>query len=307
MPLFFLISGIFAAPALVRPWPSLWRSRVAPLCYLLVLWTTIDTLVLQLTPKFATVIAHSPRDLLEQVTTRPGILWYLLALPVYVLVARATRSFPWAALLAALALYLVVNLGIVPTERHQTSLAANLVWFLLGTRLDALRVRSRLAGVPAALPAVLLVVFALAAWLRMGLIADPQDGAAVIATLAVGALGVVSGLTVAGSLARGSRLGAAVAAVGHRTLAVYVMHLPLVALAHFAMVELLRGPAAPVADSPVLMAAYPAAMTAAVVSACLLLHRVLLAQGCWWLFAAPWQPPRAARIAAAVPRHRRER
>jgi threonine dehydratase len=68
MPLFFLISGLFAARQLDRPWPRVWSDRVAPLLYLFVLWTLVHTLVLRLAPGFDTAVAHSPGELLVQLT-----------------------------------------------------------------------------------------------------------------------------------------------------------------------------------------------------------------------------------------------
>jgi uncharacterized membrane protein YcfT len=63
MPLFFTISGLFAAGAVSRPWPVLLRSRVAKFCYLYAMWLVIHTVVLSFVPDFKTDRARQRRRL----------------------------------------------------------------------------------------------------------------------------------------------------------------------------------------------------------------------------------------------------
>ncbi|WP_170981516.1 acyltransferase family protein [Nocardioides dongxiaopingii] len=284
MPLFFLISGLFAARQVQRPWPEVWRRRVAPLVYLFVLWTLVHTVVLQATPGFDTAIADGPCALLVQLSVTPGNLWYLLALALYVAVARATRSVPHWALAGALVLSAVASAGLVPTPGNRAGLLVNMVWFLLGVRAGRPAARVPAVGQLArARPRVVLAVvavFAGAAGLWQALDADAWVGVRPV----LGLLGILAGVAAAGVLARTSA-GPALAALGRRTLPVYVLHLPLVALVHLAAADLVVGP---VARSLPLAVLYPVLVSAVVVVACLALHRLAGALGAWWLFTAPW-------------------
>ena len=57
MPLFFAISGMFAAGAVSRSWRVLARSKVAKFGYLYAVWLLIHTAVLTLVPDFDTARA----------------------------------------------------------------------------------------------------------------------------------------------------------------------------------------------------------------------------------------------------------
>jgi uncharacterized membrane protein YcfT len=277
MPLFFFISGLFAARQLDRPWSRVLSRRVGPLLYVFVLWTLVQAIALRAAPGFDTEVPHGPGQLLVQLTVTPGNLWYLGALAAYVVVARATRSVPHWALALALVLSTAAAAGLVPTPGNRYSLLTNLVWFLLGTRLaDLPRVDRRVA-------AALVGAFVIGAALWQLLDADRWLGVRPV----LGLLGIAAGGTVATLLSQVPRLGPALAALGQRTLPVYVLHLPLVALAHLASTRLVTGRLAGSSD---LALAYPAALTALVLGACLALHRLLVAAGGGWLFTAPWLP-----------------
>jgi threonine dehydratase len=289
MPLFFLISGLFAARRLERPWAQVWTGRVAPLLYLFVLWTLVQTLVLQLTPGFDTAIAGSPGELLVQLTITPGNLWYLLALASYVVVARATRRAPHWTLGAALLLSAVAAAGWVATPGNRYGLLTNLVWFLLGTRLPHLtRAVSRLTRPTPAVLVAAVGAFAVAAGAWQVLGADEWFGVRPV----LGGLGIAAGLTVAATLARAARIGSALAALGRRTLPVYVLHLPLVAVVHLGSVHLV-GEGSSLARAVPVAVAYPVLVTTLVLAVCLGVHRAATRLGGGWLFEAPWQRPAA--------------
>lgn len=284
MPLFFLISGLFAARQLTRPWREVLVRRVAPLVYLFVLWTLIHTVVLQLTPGFDTAVASGPLELVEQLTITPGNLWYLLALPAYVAVARLTRARPHAALAAAAVLSAVAAAGLVATPGNRYGLLTNLVWFLLGTRVTHLPDRVRRWVVPARADLVVAAVlaFALAAAAWQVLDADAWFGVRPV----LGLLGIAAGAGVAVLVSR-TRVGAPLARLGRLTLPVYVLHLPLVALLHAGTQQWI-GEDSAASRSLLLAAAYPLVSTALVVVACLLLRRLLVDAGAGWLLEAPW-------------------
>jgi hypothetical protein len=75
MPLFFTVSGVFAAPAVARPWRAVALSRVAGPYYLYGLWLMVHTLVLTATPGFPTLYAETVPQLLAQLTVTPTDLW----------------------------------------------------------------------------------------------------------------------------------------------------------------------------------------------------------------------------------------
>lgn len=285
MPLFFLISGLFAARRLDRPWRDVLSRRVGSLVYLFVLWTLVHTVVLQLTPGFDTAVADSPLDLLVQLTITPGNLWYLLALAAYVVVARASREVPHWALAGALLLSAIAYAGLVPTPGNRAGLLTNLVWFLLGTRVVHLPTPARRLLVPTGRRVVVLcvVVFAVAAAAWQALGADRWVGVRPV----LGLLGIAAGAGIAVLVSR-TRIGDPLARLGRQTLPVYVLHLPLVALVHLTSSRLVDDGSA-ASRSLALAVVYPVVVTAAVAAVCLALHRLLTASGARWMFEAPWE------------------
>jgi uncharacterized membrane protein YcfT len=292
MPLFFVISGLFAARQLDRPWRQVLTGRVAPLLYVFVLWTVVHSAVLQATPGFDTAVANGPLDLLVQLTITPGNLWYLLALASYVVVARGTRAHPHLTLAGALLLSAVASTLAPSLPGNRYGLLANLVFFLLGTRLTHLRV----PGQRWLLTLTAGFVVAAALW-QLQVLGNSWFGFRPV----LGLIGLSAGATASMGLARLPRVGPVLAALGRQTLPIYVLHLPLVALAHLVSVHAVSGRAA---GSLVLAASYPAVLTAVVVITCLALHRLLVAVGAGRLFTAPWLSRQPVRATAAAERRR---
>nr|WP_272917645.1 acyltransferase [Nocardioides flavescens] len=280
MPLFFAISGFFAARRLERPWRSVLARRVAPLLWVFVLWTLLQTAVLQAVPGFDTAIARTPAELAEQLTVTPGNLWYLLALAAYVAVARATRRRPVLALAAALALSAVAAAGWVPTPGNRYGLLTNLPFFLLGVQLARHPDVVRRHATPAR-GAALVAAYVVGAGLWILLDADTWLGV----RPGLGLLGAGAGAVLAVTLSRVPAVGAALATLGRRTLPVYVVHLPLVAFVHLASARLVP------TGSTVVAVVYPLLVTALVLAASLALHRLAVRLGGRWLFEAPWLRP----------------
>ena len=94
MPLFFAVSGFFAVRAVQRPWSALVRTKVAKFYYLYVIWLVVHTVVLAFVPDFATERANGPLKFLAQLTITPSNLWYLYALALYFVIAKAARQVP---------------------------------------------------------------------------------------------------------------------------------------------------------------------------------------------------------------------
>jgi uncharacterized membrane protein YcfT len=136
MPLFFTISGMFAAGAVDRPWRVLGRSKVARFLYLYVVWLVVHTVILAFVPDFDTARATSVTGLLAQLTITPSNLWYLYALALYFAVAKTVRRLPTALVLgAALVLSAVAYSGLLETPGDRGGVYRNLVFCLGGLRL----------------------------------------------------------------------------------------------------------------------------------------------------------------------------
>ncbi len=299
MPLFFVVSGMFAAAALHRPWRTFGRARIARHLWLYVLWLLVHTALFAATPGFPTDSARTPAELLTQLTVTPSNLWYLPALALYAAIARLTRRLPAALVLApALALSAATSGGLLDAPGNRAGLYANLVFFLAGVhgrplveRLAAAATGRRLVLWGAAFAAALAATTALPVpWARPG----------------VSVLAVAWGVTGAALLARtgppgrpgrvAARAADGLAGLGRRTLPVYVLHMPVVAVLDLA----LRGPVSGAGAAVQVIAAgvLPVVLTVGVVWACLAAHDGLRRSGPAWLFDLPG-------AASAQGRHRR--
>lgn len=305
MPLFFALSGMFAARAVMRPWPSVVRARVARFAYLYVLWLLLHTAFFRLTPGFGAAVVRSPAQLLEQLTISPGNLWYLQALLVYFVVARSTRRVPGTVLAASLMLSVAVSSHWFSAPGNRASLLQNLCWFLIGLHATAWadRFARRTTARTAAMFAACYVVLA-----SFTTVAGIGSWPGV--RLVTGAVGVCAGISAAALLCRGrsgsatgrrpGRTGRALARLGRRTLPVYVIHMPLVALLHDAVAALFRR-APGLGHSLLLAAGYPVLATAAIVSTCLVIHQVLRRAGLRWLFELPGRVAGSGRHRTTTP------
>lgn len=285
MPLFFAISGFFGASAVRRPWRVLGRTRVAKFLYLYALWLCVHTALLSLDPDFGTERAGSVLQFLAQLTITPSNLWYLQALALYFVVAKVTlRLPPWVMLAAAFALSSVAAAELVPTPGDRGGLYQNLVFFLVGLygkslveRVAELATWPRFVGFFVPYLAVLVAVEHFGAKTWFGL------------WPALSLVAVFLGVLLASLVTRWKRLTDALTSIGRQTLPIYVMHMPLLALLHLALV----GPISRAGSAVQLaMAALePALLTAALVAICLVLYRFLPSR---WLFDLPQKRPREA-------------
>jgi uncharacterized membrane protein YcfT len=281
MPLFFTISGVFATNAIARPWPVVARSRIAKFLYLYAVWLLIHTAVLALAPGLPTDRATTPRGLLEQLTITPSNLWYLYALALYFVFAKATRRLPRALVLVpAIGLNVIAAAGLIPTPGDRGSFLQNLVFFLAGAsfrpqveRAAATATRRRLVVTTAVYVAALGAMAALRAELWPGV------------WLLVSVAAVAFGITAAARLCRLPRLSTPLATLGRTTLPIYVIHMPVLAVLHTLLVGPLSRLRAGAQDLIVL--GYPLLLTALVIGLSLAIHRALLAARARWLFDLP--------------------
>ncbi|MEV6600175.1 acyltransferase [Actinoplanes sp. NPDC051346] len=289
MPVFFTISGLFAASAVLRPWKVVARGRIAKFYYLYALWFTVHTAVLALVPRFDTLAAHSALDVVEQLTITPTNLWYLVALALYFIVAKLTRELPTAAVLApALLLSAVASAGLLAAPGNRGQLYQNLFFFLAGLRLRpwlerwAREANPRLLlGAGAGYVVVMLAVGRLGAKQWFGV------------WPVVSALAVLVGIAAAAQLERQRPVSDLLAKLGRNTLGIYVMHMPLLALMHAALLAPFSE--AGTATQLVLAVVLPLLLTALLTTVCLSLRTCFEAVGGGWLFDLPARrrhPPR---------------
>ncbi|WP_204039103.1 acyltransferase family protein [Acrocarpospora phusangensis] len=287
MPLFFTISGMFALGAFHRPWRVVARSRVAKFLYLYLVWMLVHTAILWFTPSFDTLSARTLGQFAEQLTITPPNLWYLYALALYFAAAKALARVPAPVVLGLAALLAVVAAAdLIATPGNRGSLLQNFVFFLLGLHLRPHIERLvrdtnwRRTGVLAAVYAVAALAMAVTAAQRIPTI---WPMVSLVAT--------VFGLSAAPLVARWAHVGAALSWLGRRTLPIYVIHMPLLALLHVAVAGRLSQ-AAPAVQT-VLAVGYPVLVTALLVGACLLAERGLKAARTTWLFELPVRRNRA--------------
>ncbi|MFJ4165498.1 CapA family protein [Microbacterium sp. NPDC089698] len=307
MPLFFLISGCFAANAVARPWAVVFRSRVLRFLYLYLLWTLIHMATMWAFPDFPTLVPRSVAEFVEAITISPPNAWYLYALALYFLVAKGLRRLPvWIPLAAAAALTTAVGAGLVDVVSNRGSLLANLLYFLLGTSFS--RQIIGFAARPRPLLATGWVVLYLAAFAAVRA-TGAEEIPGVWPALALTGLG--AGIAVAPLLARTPRLGTGLSQLGARTLQIYVIHMPVLALAD----ALVAGWVSDAGRAVQLVAAVvlPVVLTAIVIAVSLAIGELITRDRLSWLFdlprrrtpvgarrRIPWRTPVAVVTLAAV-------
>lgn len=239
MPLFFLASGLFAAGALSRPWGVVARKRVLFFAYLFLLWTVLRFALFQVVPDVRPHGLDGDLPALLRSPLLPGTgLWFIYALAVFSVLAKATLRVSVAVQLAVAA----AASAVVGSERlwidnlAWRNMATYYVFFLVGTHLRR-HVEAFAARVTAAATAGLAV--AVAAGSAVVLRADLETVPGV--RLALSCVAVAFGVALAVQVARVPGLNGVVAGLGERTLPVYLLHVPFVAAA-VALLEAVLAP-----------------------------------------------------------------
>lgn len=287
MPLFFLISGTFAASALARPWSQSWRGRLLRPYWVYLMWLPVHALVFALVA--TRIETHRVADLsglaANLVLSSTG-LWYLFGLAAYFAVARATASLSAPAVVAGAGMVSLASSWLPLDGVNELSLVRCLVFFVVGARLpDLLGLVGRLRRRDVALAAV--------GYATCGMAVVALEPPKSVATLVLAPTAVVLGVAASRAVDR-SRFGTAVSRLGRATLPVYVMHMPLLGLVHEAAtsapvrgeVAALASAAGPAAWSAA-MVVYPLALCWALVTAPLLLQRMLRRVGGRFLLEPP--------------------
>lgn len=297
LPAFFVVSGLLASRSLGRPWRAIARPRIANPYYLFVVWSAIQGALFALfAPRFPTDWVSDPGEFARNLVLPITTVWYLYALPLYFVLAKglAGRVHPGLVLAAAAALFVAARSGALPSwlDGNVPGVLTYPLFFLLGAYAPGLvRGIPRAASWPRAVAGG--AAFAAGTVVMPHL---PRDlGYAVL--LLNSLIGMATLLTLAALLSTAApRSEARLAWIGRRTLPIYVLHLPLVALLELGAVALV-GDAPPRGTLAVL---WPPVATVAAIALALAVHRVVIAGGGRWLFSLPRRPVRTGRLSRAA-------
>lgn len=277
VPLFFLVSGFFAVNAIQRPWAKLLSTRVANSLWTYALWLVIIVLVftLLLTPPDGVdyTFAGLPQQLLMPVNH----IWYLWALPVYLVIARALRRWPLLTLAGALVLNLISALDAQP---FPDNVVRGLFFFLVGAYAPM-----TLTYVSARLHLPLLAGSLVAYGVLAAVVRHFKLGE-IPAFITLMSLAGVTAVIQLSLIAVRSRVLARIGSyLGGRTLPIYVMHYPLLVALAAGTAWLL--PQVSTRGAALLSSLFPALATAAVVGVALVVYAVAQRSGGRYLFTAP--------------------
>jgi uncharacterized membrane protein YcfT len=160
MPDFFLISGLFLAARIDRPWRSYLDTKVVHFAYFYVLWLTIQFALKAPGMIQESSAADTLQDYLTSFVVPFGTLWFIYLLMVYFVVAKLLRPAPkWLVLAGAAALHVwAPETGIFILDEFSN----RFVFFYAGYALApaVLAFADRLAPVPAPALAAALVLWA---------------------------------------------------------------------------------------------------------------------------------------------------
>lgn len=279
MPLFFAISGFFAAKAIRRSWRSTLLPRVVNNYYLHVVWLVIAIIVHYFVGSLSENRADSGLKIVAALATAFTGLWYMYALALYFVLAKAAQR--WRPILAVMAGALVAVAsfaGVFPQVGNTGRIVENFIYFLIGVNY-----RPLLEKIVAVADFKRVLISSLG-FVCVNLILTPiaATGFAPIVELIVRLLAVWFGFVLFGwgawqavGLCRG------LSWLGRRTLPIYVLHgLLLIPLSNVIEASSIEMP-------NVLMAGYPLLISLLLVVASLGMHRLLVSVRMDWLFAFP--------------------
>ncbi len=159
MPDFFLISGLFLAARIERPWRSYLDTKVLHFAYFYVLWLTI-----QFATKAPSMVAENGvsatlADYLTSFVVPFGTLWFIYLLAVYFVAAKLLAPLPkWIVLVGAAAMHVFApHTGIFILDEFTSRFVFFFSGYALAPAIFAFADRAR------TMPALLLAA-ALATW-----------------------------------------------------------------------------------------------------------------------------------------------
>lgn len=282
MPLFFALSGMFAVKWLTADWSALLHAKVRLFAWVLAVWTVIgsSTLVLgQIMNDVPVNLWGSLRAVLLSPVLPRFELWFIWALALFFVVAKATRRVNVIAQLVVAGAFSVVALGLwITSNTGWTGSVKYYFFFLCGLHLRSLLIRV------AAVRSRPVLVGTVVAWagLSVGLGVGGLRGVVPLYFLNC-VLGVLAGIALSRALSGIPLLGR----LGRQTLPIYLAHTPIVILLLFAVHS---APIWPL--PPVLAAVSPLLLAALATTAALALHRALAPTPLRLLYEPPPSRPR---------------
>ncbi|WP_295626369.1 acyltransferase family protein [uncultured Corynebacterium sp.] len=291
MPLFFLLSGLFAAKALSESWDRLANRRIWVMVWLYVVWVPVREIVLALLPYShvtADGLTRPPRIMntddwpsmlynsLHALVEPTSYLWFLWALALFAILSKLLRGIsPLIQIAVAAVIYVTAPFAGVSWSWDFVS--KMLVFYLLGLHGAPLIFR-----MVARRPIWFLIASAgayvvVAVWILRTFPSFNAGNRGVVG-LFLSTAGLFAIINVMAML-QNSPVVRPFEKIGHRTLPVFLMHIPMLGIIAIVADQFFDGdPGLPL--QPVVAAAVAAAL-------CLSLHRLLLRVGAEWLFKRP--------------------
>ena len=277
MPLFFFVSGLFVTKALTMSWTDVLRRRVAPLVYIYALWTVLRFWYFTLFPETSgTAEAAAWWKPLEAAVRPDSGMWFIYALAVFTIAARALRDVAPVTQIAAAGALAVVSPRLEFDSWAWHSMLSYLVFFLLGVYLAPFAHRVAAGStVPRAMYAVGLCAVASLIY------RDSDVGEYTVATVALSIIGLAAGVMVMGRFGE-ARILEPLRRLGRNTLPVFLMH-------EIVLGTVIAGLVAVGLDLAVgqRIPAGPLVVTAVAVAVSIGVHRLTLLLRQPWLFTIP--------------------
>jgi uncharacterized membrane protein YcfT len=141
MPAFFLISGLFARKSLIVQASAFRTQKVWTFLWVYSLWSGMYALMLESIARMSgdQGLLHKANQWIAETLLVNGVLWYLIALPMFFLAARLLRHVPaWVQIAGAGTLSFAFSSGLFHTGQLAADrMAANFVYFLIGCYFSA--------------------------------------------------------------------------------------------------------------------------------------------------------------------------
>lgn len=291
MPLFFMLSGLFAGKALKESWYRLADRRIWVMVWLYVIWVPVRDLVIFLLP-YTRVEASGivyPPGVMDQASWIPKLyntfhaaveptsyLWFLWALALFAILTRATRSVPPVIQILAAGAFSAWA-PFEPVSWSWDFVTKMYVFYLVGMYGARLIFHVVHRWKLAFLVATFVAFASVATWVQLTY-ASFNDGNIGLTRVYLSLTGALFGIGLMATL-QGSKLVVPFEKLGKRTLPVFLMHIPMLIITMIVMDLVLS-------EDPHLALLTPA-VTVLAAFLCLGMHKLLLASGAWWLFKRP--------------------
>ncbi|MDF8335012.1 acyltransferase family protein [Novosphingobium cyanobacteriorum] len=282
MPTFFLISGYLAKSLVKQDWNVLFEKRVLFLLYMYTIWLFINQIVGS-TLQFVEVgqvfsLTEVVGTVLLKLVAPYSFLWFLWALSLYNIIARATMRLPIWAVLGVAAIISGLSEQLVDQPSYIMRCG---FFFLLGARCPDL-INQVTARANWRYAALMMAAYVLSVGLIF-LLGEKFPGA----WLPAGLIGSAT-IIMVGTLISHWRPVSVLKYLGRNTLQLYVLHPMLISLLTFAEMHYLPGMMGWIRGTAPLLAIYPVLFVATVTALAIAIWAILTRGGLGFLFEKPW-------------------